>query len=132
MTGSKDLQYLLREANPVLDNTEYVFVTQEGSYGDFAEWQPLGTFVEEEGMTFVLTKRSADAHLLRYDGVFRRITLQVHSSLEAVGLTARFSQCLADADVSANVFAAYYHDHIFVPAADARKAMTALRQLADQ
>ncbi len=131
MTGSKDLSYLLSEANPILDDDEYVFVTREGTYGDFAEWQPVGSFAEKEGMTLVLTKESADAHSLDYDGIFQRITLQVHSSLEAVGLTARFSQCLADANVSANVFAAYYHDHIFVPAADARKAMAALARLAE-
>lgn len=132
MTGSTDLRYLLSEANPVLDDVEYVFVTREGSYGDFSEWRPVGSFAENEGLTLVLTKGSADSHSLEYDGVFRRITLQVHSSLEAVGLTARFSQCLADANVSANVFAAYYHDHIFVPSADADRAMTALAKLAEE
>lgn len=132
MTGSTDLGYLLREANPVLDDDEYVFVSRQGSYGDFSEWQPVGSFAENEGLTLVLTRESADSHALEYDGVFRRITLQVHSSLEAVGLTARFSKCLADADVSANVFAAYYHDHIFVPSSDADLAMQALARMAEE
>jgi hypothetical protein len=59
----------------------------------------------------------------------RQITLKVHSSLEAVGLTAAFSRALTEAGISANVVAAYYHDHIFVPATDAERAIEALRQL---
>ena len=59
----------------------------------------------------------------------RQITLKVHSSLEAIGLTAAMSRALMEAGISANVVAAYYHDHIFVPAADAERAVEALRQL---
>ena len=59
----------------------------------------------------------------------RRITLTVHSSLEAVGLTAAVATCLAQAGISANVVAAYHHDHVFVPEADAETAVQALRQL---
>lgn len=59
----------------------------------------------------------------------RQVTLTVHSSLEAVGLTADFSHALTKAGISANVVAANYHDHILVPAADAERAVEALRQL---
>ncbi|HEX8350737.1 MAG TPA: ACT domain-containing protein, partial [Hymenobacter sp.] len=58
------------------------------------------------------------------------ITLTVHSSLEAVGLTAAFARALARGNVSCNVVAAYYHDHIFVAAQDADKAMRLLQELA--
>jgi hypothetical protein len=57
------------------------------------------------------------------------ITLTVHSSLEAVGLTAAFSRALSDHGISCNVIAAYYHDHIFVPFKDAATAMEVLREL---
>jgi hypothetical protein len=60
----------------------------------------------------------------------QRITLRVHSSLSAVGLTAAFSAALTREGVSANVIAGYYHDHIFVPVADAARAMIALEGLA--
>jgi hypothetical protein len=57
------------------------------------------------------------------------ITLNIHSSLEAYGLTAAFSNALAEANVSCNVVAGVYHDHIFVPRNDADKAMTVLKKL---
>ncbi len=132
MSGSTDLDYLLRAADPVLDPEEYVFVSANAGYGDHPEWQPLGTFMETEGMTFVVRRSVADTQGLDYEEVFRRITLQVHSSLSAVGLTAAFSAALAEHDVSANVIAAFYHDHIFVPAGDAERAMMALSNLAGQ
>ena len=107
----------------------YVLVYQKVKYGDHAEWQPIATFSEDEGLTFVLRQSIADSYKLSYDGVFQRITLQVHSSLEAVGLTAAFSQRLAAHNISANVFAAYFHDHIFIPVADAERALSALANL---
>jgi hypothetical protein len=46
-----------------------------------------------------------------------------------VGLTAAFSRALGEADISCNVIAAAYHDHIFVPVDDAPRAMDALSAL---
>ena len=51
----------------------------------------------------------------------------MHSALEAVGLTAAVSAALTRHGISANVVAAYYHDHIFVPAEDAERALLALK-----
>jgi hypothetical protein len=62
----------------------------------------------------------------------RRITLRVHSALDGVGLTAAFSSELAAAGISCNVVAGYHHDHIFVPDADADRAMAALHALSDR
>ncbi len=59
--------------------------------------------------------------------VFPLISLHVHSSLDAVGLTAAFSTALGNAGISANVVAAYYHDHIFVPTDKAEKALNVLQ-----
>ncbi len=54
------------------------------------------------------------------------ITLSVHSDLQAVGLTAAFASALGKAGISCNVVAGAYHDHIFVPAEQAQRAMDAL------
>ncbi|MGB0113545.1 MAG: ACT domain-containing protein [Ilumatobacteraceae bacterium] len=43
------------------------------------------------------------------------LTLQVFSSLEAVGLTAAVSAALTTQNISCNVIAGYQHDHVLVP-----------------
>ena len=58
-----------------------------------------------------------------------RITLNIHSSLEAVGLTAAVSQALASEAISANVVAGFYHDHIFVPQIAGQRAVACLTLL---
>ena len=130
MSGHTDLEYLLRAADPVLDDQHYVFVSLSGEYGDYADWNPIATFAEAEGLTLVIPCSTADEHGVAYDDVLQRITLRVHSSLSAVGLTAAFSAALTREGISANVIAGYYHDHIFVPVADAARAMIALEELA--
>ena len=86
-------------------------------------------FKEEEGYTFILTKQSADELGLQYSFIAAWITLNVHSSLEAVGLTAAFSKVISDNGISCNVVAAFYHDHIFVNSQDVGKAMKVLQSL---
>jgi hypothetical protein len=77
----------------------------------------------------VLAKQSADVAGLAYDSVFNCITLMVHSSLDAVGLTAAVSGKLAANGISANVMAAYHHDHVFVPENKAKLALQLLAEL---
>jgi hypothetical protein len=72
----------------------------------------------------------ADTHALSYSYVSSWITLQVHSSLEAVGLTAAFSTALGKEGISANVIAGYYHDHIFVGTKEGPRAVRVLQELA--
>jgi hypothetical protein len=55
------------------------------------------------------------------------LSLTVHSSLEAVGLTAAFSRILADEGISCNVLAGYHHDHLLVPVERVDDAIAALR-----
>ena len=130
MTGETQLATLLRSLDPELAAPEVVFVSfADAQYGDYADLQPLAMVQEAEGMTLVVQKALADQFQLAYDGVFQCITLKVHSSLQAVGLTAAVSRQLAQRGISANVLAGYYHDHIFVPAHLADKALEALTEL---
>lgn len=129
-TGEADLEILLRSLNPALDPELYVFGALQGdAIASLAQAQPLATFVEDEGLSVIMTTAAAKVIGLAEAPVFRRITLQVHSSLEAVGLTAAVSTCLAEAGLSANVVAAFHHDHIFIPAARAEEALNIIRAL---
>ena len=128
MSGETDLQKLLQNMKPKLNTGEYVFCTMKPHQLP-AEIDPLSTFQEAEGTTVIITRQQADDLEFTYPIVCSWITLTVHSSLEAVGLTAAISEALTRANISCNVVAAYYHDHIFVPVQDAQRAMDVLEEL---
>lgn len=130
MSGETDLSKLLASMSPRLMDGKFVFCTfANARYGDHAELDPVGAFSEPEGLTLIVPQSKAVEHGLAYALVFRGITLGVQSSLDAVGLTAAFSNKLAECGISANVVAGYYHDHIFVPSEHAQRAIEALNQL---
>lgn len=130
MTGETNLGKMLASLQPHLHDEEYIFCTMgNGRYGDHSELEPIACFMEAEGLTLVIPKPRADQHGIAYDGVFRCITLSVHSSLDAVGLTAVVATKLAEHHISANIIAAYYHDHVFVQANYAKIALAALEEL---
>jgi hypothetical protein len=128
MSGVKEIDQLLCTMKPKLVTGEFVFCTVVGELCDYLHLKPVATFLELEGLTLVLQKNQAQGAGLKYEGSFSQITLTVHSSLEAVGLTAAISAKLASKDISANVIAAYYHDHIFVPYEKAAQAVLALNE----
>ena len=128
MPGETDLVTLLKDMKPELHMGEYVYCLAESREHALA-LDPLCYFVEGEGITVILPKEKADAHNISYSTSCAWITLTVHSSLEAVGLTAAVSKALTESNISCNVVAAFYHDHIFVPIEDAQRAMSALLAL---
>lgn len=111
---------------PEIQDGEFVFCTLKGSYGDFRELKPIASFIEDEGLTLVITKAAAMKANIEFESVFKCITLTVHSSLDAVGLTAAVAGKLGEYGISANVIAAYYHDHVFVQTEKADAAIKAL------
>lgn len=130
MTGEHNLQTLLNTMSPELIDGEYVFCSfKDKTYGDHEALEPIGAFVENEGLTLIVPRGKADVQGVDYDSVFRCITLRVHSSLDAVGLTAALSAKLTEHGISANVVAGYYHDHIFVQCDAAQRALAALGEL---
>lgn len=131
MAGERNLETLLESMAPELVEGEFVFCTfPDAWYGEYRELEPFAAVREAEGLTLVIPRSSADEHGVAYEAVFRGITLQVHSSLEAVGLTAAVARALAERGISANVIAGYFHDHVFVPRDRAGHALAALDQLA--
>jgi len=128
MSGETDLAKLLQDMNPKLNAGEYVFCVVS-SLSHAVELKPFSLFQEKEGVTVILPKKQADENTLVYSVVCAWITLNVYSALEAVGLTAAVSKALTEANISCNVVAAYYHDHIFVPVKDAERAMDVLLAL---
>jgi len=126
VVGETNLSKLLGSMSPQLIPGEYVFCSVKGECCDFSKLSPLATYLEVEGLTLVLSKEVALANKLPFESVFKGITLTIHSSLDAVGLTAAVSTKLAEKGISANVIAAYYHDHIFVQSEKAELALEAL------
>ncbi len=128
MSGITDLDELLATMEPALVAGRFVYASVPAA--DIAAHLacgPIGLFREEEGITLILPAEAAEG--LAASAPMRMITLTVHSSLEAVGLTAAFATALTKAGISANVVAAFHHDHIFVPERDAERALEALRAL---
>jgi len=125
--GETDLTSMLANLRPLLAEEKYVYCFHAYPYTpDFPLWASI---CEQEGMTLVMTQAEADRQGFSYEGLWSRVTLSVHSSLQAVGLTASVSKLLSDAGISANIVAGYYHDHIFVQAELAETAYGLLQQL---
>ena len=131
MAGIVELDLLLKSMIPEVKNGEYVFCTVGGNSLEYVHLNPLATFVEPEGLTLIVSVEAAEKAQLSYESTFKQITLTVHSSLDAVGLTAAVATKLASYDISANVVAAYYHDHIFVQTEKAEEALLALKEFSE-
>lgn len=82
--------------------------------------------VEAEGITAVVDVEAARAASLDVEFEGAWLTLTVHSSLEAVGLTAHVSAVLARAGIACNVVAGFHHDHLVVPVERADEAIALL------
>ena len=131
MPGEKNLESLIKHMSPCLNDGEYVFCHVINNSKINRE-DLICEFKEKEGYTIVIEKSKADLYHLSYSYTAAWITLEIHSSLEAIGLTAKFSTELAKNNISCNVIAGYYHDHIFVAIQDGAKALKVLKQMKQQ
>jgi hypothetical protein len=126
-----NLAVLIKSMKPELNNGIFAYcVVPLGT--DVSTLSPVATISEREGLTLVLPEEQAIRANLPV--LFRAgwITLTVHSDLQAVGLTAAFAGALGRAGISCNVIAGAYHDHIFVPVEQSRRALEALNALQEE
>ncbi len=129
MSGETNLSRLIQGMEPQLHPGQYVFTTVTSLAG-INRADTICEFKEAEGHTVILEKNKADKLGLPYDYIASWLTLKIHSALNATGFTARFATELAEHNISCNVIAGYYHDHIFVEVKDGPKALLVLQAMA--
>jgi hypothetical protein len=129
MSGETSLNELLRTLTAQLVDGVYVFVTlPDGPVPENINARMV--FREAEGTTLILQKTEAEAFGLAYEFPCRMITLDVHSSLEAVGFLARIAKELTKHDMGVNPVSGFFHDHLFVPDGREHDAMRILEKIA--
>jgi len=124
----RDAAGMLAGMTPVLQDGEFVFCTLADATV-LGGLTPLGSFREAEGLSVILDRAAAAGAGFDVSLPMRRITLQVHSALDGVGLTAGVAAALAQADIPCNMVAAFHHDHVFVPADKAEMALQVLLEV---
>ena len=128
MASSKDLSHLLGSMTPVLLPKTYVFLTVKPGEKS-PDVEHVMRFDEAEGVTLIAEKTTVEESGHAYEFPCRMITLNIHSSLEAVGFLAVITTHLAKLGVGVNPVSGFYHDHLFIPADRADDVMTALVEL---
>ena len=123
----RDLDLLISGMEPQLSDGEFAFcsVPRENA----PDCEAICRFEEQEGVTLIVARAEADRLGLPLSFPCKLITLQVHSSLDAIGFLATITTKLAERGIPVNCVSAYHHDHLFVPVADAERALGILREL---
>jgi hypothetical protein len=91
----------------------------------------MAVIEEDEGTTAVVTVTEAERRGWPVGFRAAWLTVTVHSSLEAVGLTAALAHVLADVGIPCNVLAGYFHDHLLVPLDRVDAAIQTLKSLVE-
>lgn len=129
MSGETNLDVLLNTMTATLEEGIYVFITSQHPITS-PGFTPRMMFQETGGVTYIALEEQAKSLDIPYEFPCRMITLNVHSSLEAVGFIARIATTLAAAGMGVNPVSGFYHDHLFVPNGREEAALKLLAQLA--
>lgn len=128
MTDKRNLVEVLASLNVFCDGIEYGFTSIKDGQIDFNN-EILGVFREKEGLTIIAPKPYFEKNNIPHESSYAKLTIETHTSLELVGLTAVLTKKLADNKISANVVAGFFHDHIFVQYGTRQKAIEILNAL---
>ncbi|KAI1034142.1 hypothetical protein LB503_012523 [Fusarium chuoi] len=128
--GELSLSKLLSTLTHTVHSTTYVFAT----FTDTSNLPPLPEtqmiFKESEGITLIVSKDYAESNKIEYFFPCKMITLDVTSSLEAVGFMAVIATRLAAKGIGCNPVSGFYHDHVFVPLGREEESSEVLTRLA--
>ena len=95
-----ELKDILGNLKPRILEGSFVFTTSNDELDHLMKtFKPIATFREEEGITLVISKDEADKFNIKYDSLFRCISLGVHSSLNSYGLISSISRELTKKDL---------------------------------
>lgn len=138
-TGILSLPTLLASMSPTLNSDEtFVFATvKENPFTNLVNPKRPGDFElffrEAEGWTLIVEETHADTLGLKGTFPCKKITLNVHSSLDAVGFLAAVTTRLArELSIGINPVSGFYHDHLFVPRGREGEVMEVLRRMAEE
>lgn len=130
--GKTDLKDIIQKLNPIKNPGTYIYTKKNNSSAMIPFEDIIFYFRENEGSTLILDKSKADEQKLSYHQLFAWITLDVHTSLNAIGLTALISDALSRNKIPCNIVAAYTHDHLFVPEDLSEKTLRILNDLSKE
>ena len=128
MSGEVQIDTLLKNIDPEINLGEYVFCSVYNLKN--INFKDIVVYIKEkEGFTLVMEKNKAISLGLDFEFISSWITLNVHSSLNAIGFNSIISNSLSKNNISCNVIAGFYHDHLFVNKNDAKRAINILKNL---
>lgn len=125
MSGLTDLKQTLRSLRIICDEVKYGFASIDEN-ASIDRKKVLATFKEDGRLAIIAPQNYLESKGIDNEGPYARLTIDVHTSLELVGLTAVMSTELAQHGISANVVAGFYHDHVFVQYELREKAISIL------
>jgi hypothetical protein len=132
--GELSLAKLLATLTTTLHPPTYAFSVfkDEINLPPFSAVEMLFREAKSQGITAITTREYAEDHGFEYSFPCRKITLNVTSSLDAVGFIAVVATRLAEAGMGVNPVSGFYHDHLFVPLGREYDALKLIAELADE
>ncbi|CAK4028320.1 Hypothetical predicted protein [Lecanosticta acicola] len=138
-SGTTNLRELIKSTTPILEPEQFVFAhlladssKLPDTFSRMSELNVKMLFREREAWTIILPQAVADREGLGYEFPCRQITLNIHSSLDAVGFIAAIAARLTRLSVGVNCVAAYYHDHLFIPTGREDSVVAELEAMASE